>query len=69
MISRERVLTSLNLKIPDKVPYIEIGVDEDIGKKMLNREFPVYSEDFDHPGFSNSIGFTGWNYYNPVELC
>jgi len=69
MISRKRVLTALNLAVPDKVPYIEIGVDEDIGKKMLDRELPVYNEDFDHPGFGETIGFNGWNYFNPAELC
>lgn len=71
MNQRERVLTALKLKIPDKVPYIEAGVDVEIGKRLFNRNTPIY----EHPKFieegfnSNFNGFTGWNYYTPVELC
>jgi uroporphyrinogen decarboxylase len=69
MNHRERVLTALNLGIPDKVPYIELEVDEEMGKKLLNRKEPIYNGLSPLDGFNPWFCFIGRNYYNPIELC
>lgn len=37
MTSRERILTALNLGIPDRVPYMELAVDRALAQRLLNR--------------------------------
>ena len=71
MNSRERVLSALNLKIPDKVPYMELLVDAGFGMRLLGKDEKDYKEQFDPiPGlYKDFFGFLGWKYYNPVELC
>jgi hypothetical protein len=71
MKSRDRVLKALDLKVPDKVPYMELLVDAGFGQKLLGREEKDYQRQFDPvPGIHKDFfGFLGWNYYNPVELC
>lgn len=38
MTSRERVLTALNLKIPDRVPWVESSVHNRLAEKILKRD-------------------------------
>ncbi|MGC9317896.1 MAG: uroporphyrinogen decarboxylase family protein [Armatimonadota bacterium] len=40
MTSRERVATALAGGEPDRVPFCEIGVDQEIAEQVLGREFP-----------------------------
>jgi len=37
MNSRERVLTALKLQKPDRVPFMELGIDYDIGARILGK--------------------------------
>jgi hypothetical protein len=37
MTSRERVLAALRLERPDRVPYIEIGVDDAVARRLLGQ--------------------------------
>jgi len=37
MNSKERVLIALNLEKPDRVPFMELGIDYEIGQKLLNK--------------------------------
>lgn len=70
MNSRERVLTALNQGIPDKTPFMELLVDEALGKRLLGRKEPVYHNNPPSlDGYNPSFGFTGWDYYTPDELC
>ena len=70
MNSRERVLKALDLGVPDKVPFIEIVVDEELGRRMIGRDKPVYENDIPlHEGYNPWMGFIGQDYYNPKELC
>ena len=63
--SRERVLTALNLGTPDKVPFIELVVDEELGKRILGRKEPVYDNILPPlKGFNSWFGFIGQDYYN-----
>jgi len=38
MNSKERVLTSLNLGKPDKVPFMELGIDYEVGQRVLKKD-------------------------------
>lgn len=38
MTSRERVLAALRLEVPDRVPYVETGVDPAVADALLGRE-------------------------------
>ena len=69
--SRKRILTALDLKKPDKVPYMELIVDESLGMKLLNKTEKDYLEveEFNPPAGINVLGFIGNNYYSPQELC
>jgi len=35
MTSRERVLAALRREEPDRVPYCELGVDQDLARRLL----------------------------------
>ena len=37
MTSRERVLTALNCREPDRIPFVEIAVDKQFGAKLLGK--------------------------------
>ena len=72
MISRERVLSTLNLNQPDKVPYMEIFVDEGLGQKLLGRKEKVYETPVAPiQGIHNHwFGFIGLGIYSvlPIRL-
>ena len=60
----------MNLGTPDKVPFIELVVDEELGKRILGRKEPVYDNILPPlKGFNSWFGFIGQDYYNPKELC
>jgi len=70
MNSRERVLTALNLGTPDKTPFMELVVDEVLGKRLLGRKEPIYKNNPPSlDGYNPFFGFVGWDYYMPSELC
>jgi len=41
MTSRERVLTALNRKEPDRVPYCELGIDRALAQRLMGWGAPV----------------------------
>ena len=40
MTSRERVLTALECRQPDRVPFLELSVDEEFGNRYLGIPSP-----------------------------
>jgi len=46
MTSRERVLSALRLETPDRVPYVEIGVDPALADQLLGRPAPAAGSAF-----------------------
>jgi hypothetical protein len=68
MTSRERVIMALRHGIPDRVPYMELIVDEAFGLRLLGR--PPAPEP---PPMSGSgpitVAFFGGHSYEPTELA
>ena len=68
LTSRDRVLTALRHGIPDRVPYMELIVDEAFGLRLLGR--PPAAEP---PAMSGSLpvtcAFFGGQAYDPVDLA
>src|SRR5512142_2560694 len=68
MTARERVLTALRHGTPDRVPYMELIVDEAFGLRLLGR--PPAPEP---PPMSGSgpvtVAFFGGHTYEPTELA
>jgi len=68
LTSRDRVLTALRHGIPDRVPYMELIVDEAFGLRLLGR--PPAAEP---PVMSGSLpvtcAFFGGQAYDPVDLA
>jgi uroporphyrinogen decarboxylase len=46
MTSRQRVFAALHLKKPDRVPYLEIGVDPALAEQLLGRPAPAAGSAF-----------------------
>jgi uroporphyrinogen-III decarboxylase len=46
MTSRQRVLAALRLEKPDRVPYVEIGVDPALAEQLLGRPAPATGSAF-----------------------
>jgi hypothetical protein len=46
MTSRERILAALRLERPDRVPYLEIGVDPALAEHLLGRPAPAAGSAF-----------------------
>ena len=46
MTSRQRVLAALRLEKPDRVPYLEIGVDPALAEQLLGRPAPAAGSAF-----------------------
>ena len=55
MISRERVLTALAVQQPDRVPFMEAGVDREIQVQIMGRE------DFTPAELAAELGLDGIN--------
>jgi uroporphyrinogen decarboxylase len=73
LMPRERVLAALKLEEPDQVPYLEIWVDENFGRRALGQleETPESLQQLDLPGSTPTVvmEFTGGNHYTPVALA
>ena len=41
MNHRDKILAALNQEIPDELPYMEILVDEELGKRLLGKKEPI----------------------------
>ena len=68
LTSRERVLTALGHGIPDRVPYMELLVDQAFGLRLLGR-----SPAAEPPVMSGSLpvtcAFFGGQAYDPIDLA
>ena len=72
MNSRQRILTALDLQKPDKVPYMELWVDNSLGMRILDKteKDNTKTKKFNPPvGINKNFGFIGADYYSPQELC
>lgn len=72
MNSRERVLTALNLKEPDRVPFMELLIDEEIAIKVLGIKKKIEGgHKLDLPPLGNPLmgTFAGSGIYKPYELA
>lgn len=63
MKSIERLLTAIENRKPDKVPYMELLVDEGLGRRLLDRSTPIYKNPFIFDGFEEKgFDFIGRDY-------
>lgn len=69
MTSRERVLTALEHRQPDRVPYMEIVVDSELGEQAVLGSLIEKDESFIDEYDSLRQGFLGIDYYTPEQLA
>ena len=73
MNSRERVLTALRLEQPDRVPWIEGGVDSPIARQLVGKDEYMEEEVADILGLDNIIAdltpplFVDYETHNEIE--
>ena len=68
MTSRERVLKALNHEIPDRVPYMELYIDEDFGLRALN--LPSRAVPSPMSGSAPvTVAYFGGQGYDPLALA
>lgn len=68
MTSRERVLTALRHGTPDRVPFMELLVDEAFGLRLLERP-PSNKPAFVSGSLPFTCAFFGGQAYTPVDLA
>lgn len=68
MTSRERVLTALQRGTPDRVPYMELYVDERFGLRLLHRP-PTGKPQFISGSLPVTVAYFGGEAYEPIELA
>jgi hypothetical protein len=47
MESRERVIKTIDHDLPDKIPFFELGIDEDIASRIIGRKIFLYDRTYD----------------------
>jgi uroporphyrinogen-III decarboxylase len=67
MTSRERVLSALHLEKPDRVPYVEIGIDPALAEKQVEAEAAALIRDLGSGGGYILSSANSLTSYVPVE--
>ena len=68
MTSRQRVLAALTGGTPDRVPYMEVYIDEDFGRRMLG--LPPLLEPSPMSGEAPlTVDYFGGQSYSPIDLA
>ena len=62
MIPRERVLAALRREAPDKVPWVEDGIEEGLQIAIMG------TDDFTPPDLCRKLGMDAYGYYYPKRL-